>query len=332
MARSAAHCGGLFIINEQCYKMNMGLLDQCGNALRDSSTLDVAIDHAAGAVCVGGVSFVVREEARGVGRQGVRALRIKTDELLLLPYASPPVAAALREAAVPFADAAGNAWIMRPPLAVSIEGRKPSERPVKGRPAVLAGGLQLVFALLVDPEAIHLPYRELARRGGVSLGTVANTLAWLRAQRHVVAGRNGLQLADRARLQERWELGYLEVLRDTLVLGQARVAGGASVEALLSRPSPGALLGGELAAAVLTGRLVPAHAAVHVEEPLAAALAALRLVPDPTGPVTLLRRFGSVDAGQAQGSAVLATPLLVRVELLASGDARVRAFADEVAR
>ena len=312
--------------------MNVDLVDRCAAALHAASSLDVAVDHASGSLRVGGVSFAARVEARGVGQRGVAALRIEPNELLLLPYANPPLVAALREAKVPFIDAAGNAWIVRPPLAVSIEGRRPVERHVRGRPALLSGGLQLVFALLVDPEAIRQPYRELARRGGVSLGTVANTLAWLREQGHVVAGVDGPVIADRGRLQERWELGYLEVLRDALLLGRARPAGGAPLEALATRPSPGSVLGGELAAAILTGRLVPAQASVHVTKPLEAVLAELRLVPDPAGPVTLLRRFGTVDGEPSADGVALATPLLIRAELLASGDARVRAFADEVLR
>lgn len=312
--------------------MNMDLLDRCTSALRAASGLDVAIDGTSGGLWVGGVRFVARAEARGVGPRGVPALRMGPNELLLLPHCSPSLAAALRGAEVPFVDAAGNAWILRPPVAVSIEGRRPVERAHKGRPALLAGGLQLVFALLVDSAAIGLPYRGLAQRAGVSLGTVANTLAWLREQGHVVAGVDGLVIADRARLQERWELGYLEVLRDSLLLGRARPAGGASVEALAARPSPGSVLGGELAAAILTGRLVPAQASVHVTKSLEAVLAELRLVPDPAGPVTLLRRFGTVDGEPSADGVALATPLLIRAELLASGDARVRAFADEVLR
>ena len=66
--------------------------------------------------------------------------------------------------------------------------------------------------------------------------------------------------------------------------------------------------------------------------PLEAVLAELRLVPDPAGPVTLLRRFGTVDGEPSADGVALATPLLIRAELLASGDARVRAFADEVLR
>jgi hypothetical protein len=319
----------LFNQNEHCYKMNMDLLNRCADALR-ASGLPVSADPATGAVRVGEVTCSVRLEPRGIGRQAVGALRVGANDVLLVPYANAALAADLRAAGVPYMDAAGNAWIVRPPLVVSIEGRRPVQHIPKGRPALLAGGLQLVFALLADPEAIRLPYRELARRGGVSLGTVANTVAWLRDQGHVVNGREGLQLADPSHLQGRWELGYLEVLRGSLLLGRARLAGGASLDALLSRTSGGALIGGELAAAVRGARLVPASATLHVNVPLATALAALRLVPDPTGPVTLLRRFGSADAGETRASAVIAAPLLVRAELLASGDARVRACADEV--
>lgn len=317
----------LFTRIERRYKMNMDLPYRCADALR-TPDLVVEVDAARHRLRVGDVTLAWREAPRGVTPGSLGALRVGPDEVLLLPYTSPGLAGALRNAGISFVDTAGNAWICRPPLYVSIEGRRPARNPTRGRPPLLAGGLQVVFVLLADPTAVGLPYREIARRAGVSLGTVSNTIAWLREQGHLVRGPHGLRVVERGRLRERWEIGYLEILRKTLLLGQARPAGDAPIDALVTRRAPDVLLGGELAAASLTGRLVPAHATLHVREPLGPVLQMMRLVPDPAGPVTLLRRFGEADEGPSD--AELAHPLLVRAELLASGDARVRELADHL--
>lgn len=320
---------GLFIIVERRYMMNMDLPHCCAGALR-TTDLVVEVDAVHQRLRVGDITLAWREVPRGITPESLGALRVRPDEVLLLPYASPRLAAALRDAGMAFVDTAGNAWIHRPPLYVSIEGRRPARRPDRGRPPLLAGGLQVVFALLADPGAVGLPYRDLAGRAGVSLGTVSNTIGWLREQGHLVGAADGLHIVERGRLRERWELGYLEILRKTLLLGQARLAGNATVDTLVTRRAPDVLLGGELAAASLTGRLVPAHATLHVREPLGPVLQALKLVPEPKGPITLLRRFGGADEGHSLGDVRLAHPLLVRAELLASGDARARELADHL--
>jgi hypothetical protein len=319
----------LFNSAEHANKMNMDLVRQCSDALRESRDLRVDVDPSRHHLLVGDAVLTYREMPRGVTLLGLPALRVERGEVLLLPYAGPPLAEALRAAGIEYIDAVGNAWISRTPLYLSIDGRKPAGRPNNGRPPLLAGGLKVVFALLSDPAAVALPYRGLAHRAGTSLGTVSNTIAWLREQGHLLSGRDGsIVVVERPRLRERWELGYLEILRKTLVLGQARLAGNAPIEALATRGTVDVLIGGELAAASLTGRLVAARATLHIREPLGPALNDLRLVPDPTGPVTLLRRFGEADEGPSYNGAPLAHPLLVRAELLLSGDARVREVAD----
>lgn len=310
--------------------MNMTLPGACVDALRRLPGFEADVEEG-GLLRLNGRLFRFRELPRGISPRDVSTLDVGQDEILLLPYADRGLAEALREAGIPFVDAAGNAWISRPPFYLAIEGRKRPAPPRRGRPQLMAGGLQVVFVLLTDTEALERPYRDLAREAGVALGTVANTVAWLRDQGHVVpTGNGGLLLAEHRRLRERWELGYVEVLRRHLDLGRFRPAGGGRVEDLDALGAPGVLVGGELAASVLTETLLPAGATLHVHEPVAPVLRALRLIPDPEGPVALLRRFGEADEGASREGVPLAHPLLVRAELLAIGDARLRETADRL--
>jgi len=86
------------------------------------------------------------------------------------------------------------------------------------------------------------------------------------------------------------------------------------------------LLGGELAAARLTGGLQTQHVTLHVPAGGHGEIAAeLGLVVDPDGPVTLLERFGRGDGvvDPAQKGSWLAHPLLIHAELVAIGEERL---------
>ena len=95
--------------------------------------------------------------------------------LLVSDHVTPPLADQLRAKGVQFIDAAGNAFLNAPPLLIWVKGEKPAERLTpprdRGR-AFAATGLQVVFALLCNPDATNLPYREIARLAGVAHGTV----------------------------------------------------------------------------------------------------------------------------------------------------------------
>ena len=62
-----------------------------------------------------------------------------------------------------------------------IEGNKPvkEERPATNR-AFTKTGLRTVFYLLINKDAINLPYRVLAQETGVALGNINNIIGGLK--------------------------------------------------------------------------------------------------------------------------------------------------------
>ena len=96
--------------------------------------------------------------------------------LLVADYVNPNMAQALREQDVQFLDTAGNAYLNQPPLFIFVTGKKNPGQPKKMREgpnrAFDVAGLKVIFGLLCDPALAAQPYRAIADRAGVALGTV----------------------------------------------------------------------------------------------------------------------------------------------------------------
>jgi hypothetical protein len=243
--------------------------------------------------------------------------------LLVTPWVPETMAERFREGGIQFMDAAGNAFLDRPPLYIFITGNKKPESatvPTVGR-AFKPTGLKLLFALLCIPGLENQPYRVIAAKAGVALGMVNWVMKELKELGFLLetgtTRARQARLLERERLLERWITGYAEQLRPKLAHGRYRGAAGWWQDARLQ----GGLWGGEVAAAKLTGHLKPEVVTIYLDEDdPAAVLTAHKLRKDPDGEVELLYRFWQPDTIPPHGDTV--HPLLVYADLLASGNQR----------
>lgn len=238
--------------------------------------------------------------------------------LLVADYVTPPVADALRAAGIEFIDAAGNAFLDAPPAFVFVKGQRPAGTqggPPPGR-AFQPTGLQVLFAILARPELLGHPYREIAAAAGVAHGTVGWVMAELPGLGHLATVGGKRRLTNGERLLDRWVEAYARTLRPRRLLGRFR----GDLPALQTRERwpAGLLVGGELAAARLTGHLRPGTATFYVPAIEPRAVLELALAADPQGNVELRRCFWNLPAEQPR----LTPTLLVYADLLAIGDAR----------
>lgn len=243
-----------------------------------------------------------------------------TDGLLVADYVTPQLADALRARGVQFIDAAGNAYLERPPLLIWIKGEKPAAKLAAQAPAgraFQAGGLQVLFTLLCQPDWVTLPYRELAQRAGVAHGTVGWVMAELPKLGFVGQLRGKRVLLQRERLLQQWAEFYPRVLRPRLLLGQYRAETLAGWETI-DPTQYGAVLGGEPAAARMTRYLRPGAVTLYAAKVEPRLLVDQRLRADPAGDVTVYRRFWNFDAPDR----ALAPAPLVYADLMATGDGR----------
>lgn len=309
---------------------------QRGLATRSGQRSDVLIDLA---TPTGNHTYVVETKLKvttstleAVIAQVQRAPRPGDARLLLATrYLPDSLIEPLVDTGIDFVDTAGNMVLRAPGLYVMIRGRKPVGASVPD--AFTATGLKVVYALLAYPELREGTYRELKDATGVGLGSVSRTVNDLLEQGYLLKGKQGtLYPAQFGDLLTRWELGYLETLRPKLAPSAWRYTSRDRREALktLCHRSD-VLIGGEEAAARLTRYLKPQTLTLHAERMAQKKLcAALRLLPTKeAADVYLLNLPLPYDLARA-GDDRLASPILVRAELLAYGGDRLREVASRL--
>jgi hypothetical protein len=257
-----------------------------------------------------------------------------TGLLLLSDYINPSLGQQLKEAGVNFIDTAGNLFLKREPgLYLYVEGKKPPASP-KEKPTRLLqpSGLALLFGLLVEPESINQPYRQLSEANRVALGTVGWVKRDLKEQGYLEpTGRDRFRLIRKKDLLDRWVQGYTARLRPKMFLGEYRdltndlpaIVNAFRQYALEQGLSWG--LSGGFGADELVHHYRGNTLTLFVESwRQNEALSELKWLPVTGGPITILKSFSPrvFKTTRSQGRYPVVHPLLVYAELLHRGTDR----------
>jgi hypothetical protein len=243
--------------------------------------------------------------------------------LLVAPHISDRVGDSLREQGVHYVDSAGNMFLKDDGLLLDVRGRRgPTTRPgVSGQPlrAFKASGLKVVFALLADPDLVAAPFRDIARVGGVSLGTVHWVLSELETAGYVTTDPRRLHRTRH--LLDRWVEAYTFNLWPRLTLAVFDAADPRWWQnADESIRSGGAQWGGETAAHMSNPRLQPRRAVIYAPEvPKTLAMEFRFRRAEGEGGVEIRRRFWSFGSDH---SLTVPAPLTYG-DLIASDDPRL---------
>lgn len=250
--------------------------------------------------------------------------RFKGPAMLVTRYVTPPMAEQLKKLEMGFIDMAGNAYINAPGLFIYVTGRKAlaGKEEVQRGAAFRPTGLQVLFALLCQPELIQQPYRRIATAARVALGTVGLVLDDLQRLNYVVdRGKFGRKLVDTRRLLDTWVTLYAQRLRPKRLIG--RFQGPNDTwwhDQNVDWRKFDAYLGGEPAAAKLTDYLKPGAVTIYTAGDLNQFLIKNRLKRDAAGNVEILKTFWHFD--YAWNDRNLAPPLLIYADLIATADER----------
>lgn len=251
--------------------------------------------------------------------------RLGKQALLVADYVTPQMADLLRARGMPFLDAAGNAYLEHPGVLIWVKGQKPAAPivpPALGR-AFQPTGLQVLFALLCNPELIDRPYRELATLAGVAHGTVGWVIPDLQQQGFVVAHKGTRRLFNLERLLAQWVDAYTRQLRPRLLINRYYVPTLEGWRDWQLAPH-GALWGGEPAGALLTDHLRPGVLTIYADKLPGLLAGQQKFLKEPapghTAMVEVRRKFWNF-AGEAERTDVT-PPVLVYADLLATGDGR----------
>lgn len=260
--------------------------------------------------------------AANLGPLAAELKRLPQPAVLVTRHVGAPMAERLKEMGVPFIDEAGNAFVRDGDMLIYVTGRKPKDTRVE-RPARVfrATGLRVVFALLCQPELVGTPYRTIAQKAGVALGSVTHVIKGLEALGFVRAAKTGRALQQRTRLIDVWVDAYPRELRPRLRPRRFRVE---TIDWWKTEDFGrlGMWLGGEPAAALLTKYLRPEIVTLYGDTGFEDLARRIRPAKDERGNLEILMPFWQFEPEQPVRGRHLVPPLLVYADLLATADER----------
>ena len=271
---------------------------------------------------------IIAEVKKSINTMTVMQLKHTFEEYkgkwaLVTTHVTNAMARTLREMKIQFFDVAGNAYLDIPPVYVFIQGNKlPEHWRVTEKKKDIFGiaGLKVIFTLLIDDKLIQAPYREIARKANVGLGTIVGVLEELEKQGFLINLEPGRRkLINRRGLLEKWVIEYTKKLRPKLLLGRYAT----NDPDLWRKVDPrqfGAVWGGEIAAAKMTDYLKPEIITFYTNRPYNNLLIALKLFQDKRGTVEVREQFWKMTENEPNEN--LAHPILVYADLLATEEAR----------
>jgi len=192
--------------------------------------------------------------------------------MLIADYVNPKMAEKLRQEGVQFIDTAGNTYINVPPVFVYVKGNRRETAKVTltktgAKRAFEPTGLKVVFAFLCHPELVNAPYREIAEKAGVAVGTVGWVINGLKAADFIRdrGKKQERRIINYQKLLDRWVEAYPEKLRPKQLLGEF-VGDNPYWWKDVDIQKYDAYWGGEIAGAKYTGYLKPQVATVYLKD------------------------------------------------------------------
>ena len=259
-------------------------------------------------------------------------------KLVLARYVPATAGEQFVEAGICFADDPGNIHLRLGSEYnwTALGKREPAKLPEADRttPAVI----QLLFQFSVHPESAQWTVRDLARAAGIGKTKAAQLRGQFLRERMLTGQADKPEFRMTPEISDRLVTGYGRILRPKLLLGRCRYAD-KSVDHFVSRLSgeartqkiPYALTGGPAADAMQHFYRSP-DVPIFLDAPDSGRQRSLRLLPDRSGPVVLLKPFGELVYWREFDGKMVAPPWLVYAELLTSSDPRAREAAEEFRR
>jgi hypothetical protein len=263
--------------------------------------------------------------------------------MLVADYVNPMMGERLRKNGIQYIDTLGNVYINEKPLYIFVKttkGQANAEKNLKGmmqtKPqgrAFQPTGLKVVYLFLTNAEMLNAPYREIADKAEVALGTVGWVINDLKQGGFLIEiGAKNRRLKRKHRLLDKWVDAYLEKLRPKLTVGAFRAVNpqwwnkvGKNIT------NYGAKWGGEVVAHEMTGYLKPQEITVYLEAGDGANLfEENRFRKDPDGDIHVYRAFWGADKTGDKTWPGLVDPLIAYADLVGTGDARNLEAAEEL--
>lgn len=255
-----------------------------------------------------------------------RKKKEKDKFIVVCRYIPMPVKNILKEEKINYLESAGNCYIHVKSFFIYINDQKVTKERETGKSKIWnTAGLRFVFAIFHSPDLLNQPYRTIANKALVGLGTVGILMEDFKKEGFVKQGRKDDQtilfLERRDELINKWATIYNTVLRPKQVVGRFRTTGNAILKD--EKLPEGILWGGEMAGAKLTKFLKPEKFQLYINLQKTEVMKLLKIVPDPDGHIELLNIFWNSEIVNVdQNKTQTVPPLIAYADLLASHDSR----------
>jgi len=277
----------------------------------------------------------IRASSKGIVLQQVKELEQRIDQPIIIVsnYIALEVADEFKQNGINYLDGSGNSFIKNAELLVYISGQKALNPILTNQArAFRESGIKLIFLLLCNPDAIHLPNRRLSELSGISVGSISNVLTELESLNFVMKTGDERRLKNLRLLLDRWVISYFDVLRPRLAIKRMdfEFAGDyINWQNLPLQESKGRVLwGGESAAAIKTMNLNPKYFTLYTNQNWQEFARDLRLIPNESGNLEILEIFWEEsNIGMMPG---LVPELLIYADLVGSGVERNIQIANEI--
>ena len=146
--------------------------------------------------------------------------------LVMAEYVNDAIARDLKKNKINFIDSVGNSFIHIPrKIYLNIQGKTPLlEKEKKTTALFQPKGLQLLFLLLKNPEALNQKVRELAKDADLSTGWVVQIFKEMKEKIYIYSSEDkAYRFANKKDLLEQWLANYGDRLRPKLVLGTYKI-------------------------------------------------------------------------------------------------------------
>lgn len=255
--------------------------------------------------------------------------------MLVADYVDPMMADRLRDLEIPYIDTVGNVYINEKAFYVLVKTTRAQAKNeynlrggLKARQqgrAFNPKGLRVVYAVMQNEKLLNAPYREIAEKAQVALGTVGWVINDLKQGKFLIQIPPGKRrLNNKKQLLNKWVDAYLEKLRPKLFVGTFSAENDDWWKGLdYGLTDYGARWGGEVAAAKLTGHLKPEEVTVYLpKEGDERMFTDYRFRKDPNGKIHVYRAFWNENQNYQNDDTDIVDPLIVYADLIATGDVR----------
>jgi len=204
-----------------------------------------------------------------IGAMIDKVQRLPGNPMLVADYINPKMAERLKLERIQYIDTAGNAFINADPIYILITGKKQNKNglaiPKNTNRAFEPKGLIVTYAFLTDPNTLNLPYREIAAKTGVAVGTVGWVINALKDGKyiHTEARTKQRRVTNYRKLLDRWVEAWPEKLKPKHQLGTFTTDNANWWNAIKIENFQG-YWGGEIAGAFYTKHLKPQITTIYI--------------------------------------------------------------------